>query len=350
MTKRSTTLVASAALLLVLVVVAALLPVPYVALLPGPTTDTLGEAGGKPLIAIGQRRTYGSAGNLNFTTVEVLGTPDRSLGLLTALRGWLDPSIAVVPTEVVYPPGETAAQARARNAEEMKVSQQSATTAALRALGYRVTTRVAVGAVLEGAPALGRLRAADVLLAVDGAPVRRLDDVGAGVRRHRPGEAVRFTVERAGKRQEVEVTTRAAPDGRAFVGITPREVARYPFPVTIQIDDVGGPSAGLMFALGIIDKLTPEDLTGGRFIAGTGTIDDAGRVGPIGGVGQKLIAAREAGATVFLTPAANCPAAAQGTPEGLRLVRVDDLDGALRALRALAAGRTDGPALPTCSA
>jgi PDZ domain-containing protein len=121
---------------------------------------------------------------------------------------------------------------------------------------------------------------------------------------------------------------------------------KYPITVKISVGDVGGPSAGLMFALGIYDKLTPGDLTGGRFIAGTGTIDPEGHVGPIGGIQQKMVAARDAGATVFLTPTKNCGDAVAAAPKGLRLVRVDTLHGALQALTALRTGQGPIPACP----
>lgn len=115
----------------------------------------------------------------------------------------------------------------------------------------------------------------------------------------------------------------------------------------IELADVGGPSAGLMFSLGLIDKLSPEDLTGGAFVAGTGTIDDAGTVGPIGGVTMKTIAARDAGAEFFLTPKDNCAAAAADKPGGLTLIEVADLQGALDALESIRTG--DTAALPQCA-
>jgi len=122
------------------------------------------------------------------------------------------------------------------------------------------------------------------------------------------------------------------------------ESYRFPFQVKISVGDIGGPSAGLMFALGIIDKLTPGNLTGGRFIAGTGEIAANGAVSPIGGIQQKMAGARAAGATIFLTPAANCPDTAGAVPQGLRLVKVSTLAGAMRDLKALSAGGS----VPSC--
>ncbi len=132
------------------------------------------------------------------------------------------------------------------------------------------------------------------------------------------------------------MTTSAAEDGRAIVGILTKDDADYPFSVEISLRDVGGPSAGLMFALGIVDKLTPGALTNGRHVAGTGTIDDAGAVGAIGGIPQKMIGAKDAGAKVFLVPEDNCAEAVKTAPEGLRLVKVTSLKTAVAALDALA--------------
>jgi PDZ domain-containing protein len=139
------------------------------------------------------------------------------------------------------------------------------------------------------------------------------------------------------------IRTKAAEDGRAIVGITTRDDADYPFTVEISLQDVGGPSAGLMFALGIVEKLTPGSLTDGAHVAGTGTIDDAGHVGAIGGITQKLIGARRAGATVFLVPPGNCAEALRNRPDGLRLVKARTLSSTVAALDRLREGRSGVP-------
>jgi PDZ domain-containing protein len=207
---------------------------------------------------------------------------------------------------------------------------------------------VAVSAVNARYPAHDKLLPGDVIISVDGQAV----DGGAALRKvitaHDPGDPVTFVVERAKKRVEVTVTTVKAPgkNGDTIVGITTRDAADYPFTVRIGLKDVGGPSAGLMFALGIVDKLTPGSLTGGAFVAGTGEIDDSGQVGPIGGITQKMIAAKRAGATVFLAPAGDCAEAVSTVPGGLKLVRVTSLTSALSSLDAL---RADPDAkVPTC--
>jgi PDZ domain-containing protein len=143
------------------------------------------------------------------------------------------------------------------------------------------------------------------------------------------------------------VQTVAGKEGQPVVGVLMQGSYKFPFDVDINVGDVGGPSAGLMFSLGILDKLTPGEITGGKRIAGTGTIDSAGQVGPIGGIAQKMVGARDSGATVFLTPADNCAEAVKAVPEGLRLVKADTLHDAVLALDAL---RTGKGAVPACDA
>ena len=212
-----------------------------------------------------------------------------------------------------------------------------------------------VGSVVKGSPAEGRLHAGDVIKAVDGGKVSQPADVAKLVTKHKPGQDVVFTVVPAkssgtagAATRTVTIRTEKADDGRAIVGIQAETAHTFPFRINIQLADVGGPSAGMMFTLGLIDKLTPTDLTGGRFVAGTGTIEDNGSVGPIGGIALKIIAARDAGAQYFLTPKDNCAEAAKDTPSGLRLVKVNSLNDALAALTDIRAGKAAD--LPRCSA
>lgn len=345
MSRRAVTLAVAGILVVLLSAVAALLPVPYVALSPGPTTNTLGSVGRTVLIRIDGRRTYPANGHLDLTTVSVLGGPRQRMDLVSALRGWLNHDIAIVPEETIYPKNESATEVEQQSAAEMKDSQENATTAALRQLGIQVDTRVVVDKLGPSSPSKGKLQPGDVIREVDGQQVLGGAALRALITRHKPGEPVQLAIDRGGRRLDVTVTTAKADDGRAIVGILTRDEATYPFTVQISLKDVGGPSAGLMFALGIVDKLTPGSLTGGAFIAGTGTIDDGGHVGEIGGIAQKMVGAREAGATVFLTPAGNCAEALRNAPKGLRLVKVDTLASAVSALDSLRAGR----AVPSCA-
>ncbi|MEE1938867.1 PDZ domain-containing protein [Streptomyces sp. TRM 70361] len=361
MPRRTATMLTSTLLLIAVLCAGALIRVPYAEMSPGPTVNTLGEHGGKPVLSIEGRRTYESSGHLNMTTVRVTGA-DYRMNLVEAVHGWLAEDSVVVPHETLYPDDKSAEEVREENAEEFSQSQESAKVAALRELGIPVGERVVVASVVKGAPAQGRLHAGDVITAVDGKPVERPDDVAALVTEHGPGEEVVFTVvpakraEEAEKKgeeltggREVTVTTTAAEDDqRAIVGIQAGLDHTFPFEIDIRLADVGGPSAGLMFALGIMDRLTREDLTGGEFVAGTGTIDGEGKVGPIGGVQMKTIAAREKGAEYFLTPEANCATAARSVPDGLTLVEVGTIDDALAALADIREGDTG--ALPRCAA
>ncbi len=332
MSRRTLTLLLSTLLTVTLVVGALLAPVPYVALGPGPTFNTLGDTGGTPVIDIVGRRVYPTPGHLDLTTVGV----QARLSLGEALVDWFDRDEAVVPREFVFPPGRSEDEVDAENDRAMTVSQDAATTAALTQLGIPVT--VEVGAVGADAPAQGRLQTGDVLTAVDGTPVQGPTQLRQLIGVRRPGEPVRVGYRRAGRPGEVEIVTAGIGDPpRPIIGVETRVV--YPFDVKIALRDVGGPSAGLMFALGIVDKLGPESLTEGRYIAGTGEITPEGGVRPIGGIQQKLLAARRKGAELFLVPAENCTDALAIAPEGLRLARVSSLADALAAL---AAQRTGG--------
>lgn len=344
MSRRALTLLLTSVLAVALVLVVAVVQVPYVALIPGPTYNTLGQDdAGKPVIAVSGRPTYPDNGHLNMTTIRVV-TP---LTLVEALRGWFRQDYAVVPRDVVYPPNETDAQVRLQDQAAFKDSQSSATAAALRYLGVKGTVRVLVGKVQQGAPAAGLVRVGDQIVSVDGQPVTDASRLRALIGTRTPGQPVRLSLRRAGRVVDVSVGTAAVTqkDGsvRAVIGVETQERTDFPVQVTISLGDIGGPSAGLMFALGIVDKLEPGSLTHGRFIAGTGTIDAQGAVGPIGGIQQKLIGARSQGATVFLVPAANCAEALSSPPSGLRLVKVTSLRDAVTELDNLGSGAATTP-------
>ncbi|HEV2372711.1 MAG TPA: PDZ domain-containing protein [Streptosporangiaceae bacterium] len=342
LSRRNLTLAVAGAGIVVSLLVATLLPVPYVILSPGPTLNTLGQQGPhhQPLIQIEGHHSYPAPGHLNLVTVSYQGGPGDPFNIFTALQAWLDPHDAVVPQAVLFPAGQTQQQVSTQNTKDMATSQQTATAAAFCQLGIKFTMQDTVVAVLKGYPAAGLLRSGDVITAVDGTPVTCRTGAGALIRAHPPGTPITLTVQRDGAAESLTVKT-ADVSGHAVVGIDVAESYRgFPFNVKINVGDIGGPSAGLMFALGIVDKLTGRNLTAGKFIAGTGELVSAdGTVGPIGGIQQKMAGARDAGATVFLTPAANCPDTAGAVPSGLRLVKVSSLAGAVSALQALASGR-----------
>lgn len=306
--------------------------VPYVALGPGPTVNTLGQADKHDVISVTGTEASKSAGQLRLVTVSV--TSD--LTLFEAVKGWVQHDYAVVPRELIYPPNQTEKQVDEQNAQEFKDSQSSAETAALRELGYPV--QVAVKEVKAGTPADGVLKVGDVITVVDGTQVTSADKLTELIRSKPAGAARTFGYTRAGVAGTVAITPRAE-EGNPRIGVTVEHQQPHPFQLKIDLDRIGGPSAGLMFTLGIIDKIKPEDLTGGKVIAGTGTIDNEGAVGPIGGIPQKLVAAKRDGAKVFLTPDRNCAEAVQNAVPGLPLARVATLDDALKALEDVRANR-----------
>lgn len=356
-------MLASTLMLIALLCAGVFIPVPYSEMSPGPTVNTLGEHDGEPVLQIAGHKTYPADGHLNMTTVRVTGA-DYRMNLVEAVYGWLAHDNKVVPHETLYPDGKTEEESTQENAEEFSQSQESAKVAALEALDVPVKSWVIVATVVKGSPSEGKLHAGDVIKAVDGKAVKEPADVAELVTEHKPGEDVVFTIvpaeEQAAaekeqrtpeKTEKVTITTTTSDDAgeeRAIVGISAGTDHTFPFSIDIKLADVGGPSAGLMFALGIYDKLTPGSLTGGAFVAGTGTIDDDGRVGPIGGIEMKTVGARDKGAEYFLTPADNCASAAKDTPEGLTLVKVDTIDDALGALADIRSG--DTAALPKCTA
>ena len=343
MSRRSLTLLLASVLALVLTAGAAKARVPYVALGPGPTYNTLAEVGGTPVLEIEGRQTFPTDGNLDLTTVSV----QPRLTLVQALQGWFDRDLAVVPREVVYPPDKTDDQVREENAAAMESSQSVATMAAARQLGLR-TTEVRVAELGDGSPAQGLLRAGDVLVSLDGTDVRDAADLRALIAERAVGDVVSVGYLRGGTPGTAEVTLGASSgddeEQRPVIGVvTEEEPVDLPFDVTINLEDVGGPSAGLMFALGILEKVGAPSLTDGRYIAGTGEITADGTVGPIGGISQKLIAAKREGAVAFLVPEANCAEAVTRPPPDLPLLEVGTLAEALSGLEALRRG--DEPAL-----
>lgn len=346
MSRRALTLLVASFLVLSLGIVGALMKVPYVVLSPGPTENTLGQVDKKPVITISGRQTYPTSGALSLVTVAYQGGPSSRIDLLTALRGWIDPDVAVVPEETIFPDTRSQKEVEEENTVEMTNSQDFATAAALSELKIPYRTVVSVVSTDTGRPAHGKLLKGDEVTAVDGKPAGGVESVAAAVKAVKPGTSLTFTVTRGKQQLEVAVPTVAGKDGTSVVGMAMQASYKFPFDVDINVGDVGGPSAGLIFSLGILDKLTPGELTGGMKIAGTGTIDPSGAVGPIGGIAQKMVGARKSGATVFLTPADNCAEALKSAPAGLRLVKAETLHETVAALDAL---RTGKGGVPSCT-
>ena len=344
MSRRSLTLAIAGLATVAAIAVAVLVPVPYVILTAGPTLNTLGkDSSGQPLIAVTGHATYPTSGHLNLVTISYQGGPGSNLNLFQALRAWLAPSEAVVPQSELFPPGQTAQETQAQDTEQMASSQELATAAAFTQLHIKYQTQVEVVSTAAGYPAAKSLKAGDVIEAVDGKPVAGETSLSSMITAHPVGSTVQLEVLRAGKTLTIPVASKAS-GGAAVIGVQVQEQYKFPFNVRITVGDIGGPSAGMMFALGIIDKLTPMNLTGGKFVAGTGEITAAGQVQPIGGIQQKMVGARNAGATVFLAPAGNCSDTRGAVPAGLRVVKVSTLSQAVSDLEAIKAGKT----VPSC--
>ena len=346
MSRRSLTLLIASVGTAVAIAVSVLVPVPYVILGPGPTLNTLGkDSAGRPLITISGHPSYPTNGHLNMVTVSYQGCQGNRFNIFTALVAWLNPHQAVVPESEICPAGQTQKQTQEQDTQEMTSSQQTATAAALTELHIPYSTQVVVVQPEKGFPAYGVLKAGDVITAVDGQPVTSQAGLSKLIYAHPAGSTLTLTITRDGQSHQVQVGTRQS-GGHPVMGVQITEEYKFPFQVTISVGDIGGPSAGMMFALGIIDKLTKMNLTAGRFIAGTGEIEASGKVDPIGGIQQKMIGARNAGATIFLTPAANCADTKGAVPAGLRLVKVSTLNQAVTYLEALKAGQPSS--VPSC--
>jgi PDZ domain-containing protein len=349
MTQRTTAGLVAVLLLGALVAWTVFRPLPFVTYEPGTTIDVLGETDGKEIIQVDGHKVYRDNGELRMTTVLV-STPGARLDLFTLMSDWLNPDDAVYPYESVYPPDLDQEQNREDGQVEMVTSQDAAAAAALRELGFDVSPVIEVTAVTEDSPAVGKLKVRDVLLKVGGTPVKSSQDILDAVTGAEQGEAIEFEVRRGGVDGKI-VRTSIAPrliDGDKRVGIRLGTGFELPFDVSVNIDDsIGGPSAGLMFSLAIYDTLTPGSLTRGQAVAGTGTIDEKGRVGPIGGIQQKIVGAREAGAQLFLVPPDNCADALQSDNGSMRLVKAVTMHAAAQAIKKWV--EDPDATLPTCS-
>jgi PDZ domain-containing protein len=333
--KRSTWASLLAVVLLVgLSVVAASRPVPYVTFSPSLTVNVLGKNGKQDIISVEGRRAYRDNGALRLTTVLPSG-PDRKVSIPEMVFAWIDPDRSVYPYDYIYGRGDTRESVRQQSAAQMASSQDNAIASALRALDIPFVTRVGVASVEKDGPADGKLVPGDVVVAVNGTKVKGVSQVAGRVRPLQVGSDVDFTVERDGKKRQVSLTTTSAPDDATASAVRVTiQAAGYKFPFDVDLklaENIGGPSAGLMFALGIYDVLTPGSMTKGKTIAGTGEIDGEGNVGAIGGIQQKLVGAESDGARLFLVPADNCAEALDGSYDAdkMRLVKVTTLDEAI---------------------
>ena len=318
-------------LLLALVIGSNWIPLPiFYAYLPGPVRDV------EERVEIGDAKTYSSEGKLYLTTVNV----DVDVTLREWIEAIFDPDRTIVLKDDVTGGGSLEDLQREQEIQ-MEESKQHAEEVALAALGIAEPTGkgARVSDTVKGAPADGVLRKGDVIVSVDGEKVATTCDVGRAVDAHEVGEDITFTVRRDKEVETVTMETARHPQGHSspYVGVYMEEID-YEFDPGFEVDfqtgKIAGPSAGLMFALALYDRLTPDDLTEGREIAGTGTVACDGGVGPIGGIEQKVAGAEALGAVIFLAPEGNA-AAAEEAADDIEVVSVSTFDDAVRYLEGL---------------
>ncbi len=326
----------------------AVLPTPYLIERPGPTFDVLGEVAGEQVIQINNQPSYESKGRLDVLTVSIVGRPERTPNWIEIALAWLDTTQKVVPVEALYPANRTSEEVRAESSAMMEVSQQDAIAAALAYLGYESPREIYIAEVTADSASSGKLVAADFVISVNDQKPNSIENLRELIGDWDEVLPLQVSVNRGGVVVTEEIRPTKDAEGNFRLGILVGYKYDFPVDVQLQLGEVGGPSGGMMFALGIIDRLTPGDLTGGLHVAGTGTIQQSGIVGPIGGVVQKLHGAKAAGATVFLAPAGNCSEIIGNEPAGLRVVKIEQLRDAVSALEKIAKNQ-DLASLPSCT-
>lgn len=315
-----------------------LVPVPFVTWRPGVAVDVLGATDGAPLVQVTGLETHEATGKLLLTTVSTTRA-DGSIGLPEALMAYFSSDSDTLPRDAIFPPGSTGEQVHEQGVAAMDTSKDNATVAALRAAGQQVTEMPVVETVSLSGPAKDKLEPGDLIESIDGEKATTRDDVATIVRNRPVGDPVVFKVLRGGNPQTISVVTVADGQSRPMVGITVGVGYRFAPEVHYNLDPgIVGPSAGLVFALAIYDKVTDGVLMGETVVAGTGGMDASGRVQAIGGIRSKMAAARKAGATVFVFPKANC-ADIGSAPTGMLAVPVASLKDAIATLKLLKEGQ-----------
>jgi PDZ domain-containing protein len=309
---------------------------------PGTPQNILGDA-----ISISGAETFPTKGKLSVTSVMVTN-PDSYLTGFDILYGWIASDQAVLPRAEIYPENQTAEQSNQQGAADMQESQVNATSAALSLLGYKSESKLIINTVNPNSNAFKQLLTGDQIISVDQKVLTSATQITDYLDSKKAGDVVKVKVIRSSSGStpiEVSVKLSKRDDGSAYIGVNIETKHNFPVNVKIKLDETGGPSGGLIFALGIVEKLQSEDLIRGRNIAGTGTITDTGDVGPIGGITEKIIGAKKAGVSIFIAPIDNCSDITH--PEllkGIKVVPVATLSEALAVLRA-----PDGAYFASCS-
>jgi len=325
---------------------ATLAPTPYLVEQPGPVYNVLSTIDGAPMITVRNRKSYPTSGSLNMLTVTLKGTSSRGASWLDVGLAKIDPSLAIVNITDIYPAGWNDAKLNQDADLMMLDSQANAKAAALNLLHIPYTSSIKVTQVSKSSPAGNILKAGDTLISVDGKVATGIDQLRTLVAATKGTKSLSLMIERDGSKKNVSITPKLI-QGEWRLGIYVQQVPTFPFKVDIQVGDVGGPSGGQILALAIYDKLTPGSLTGGKNIAGTGTVDPEGNIGPIGGIRQKMYGAFRAGIRYFLAPDTNCDEVVGHIPDGLNVFKVHTLQDSLKAVSAIKNGNVKD--LPVCT-
>lgn len=325
----------------------AAMPAPYVIERPGPVFNILGDKPDSSLISISGAKTYPADGKLNLMTVSMVGSPRQTPSWLELMTAWADPAQTIVPLEEAFPDGQTAQQNEVESQKMMAVSQQDAIAAALSGLGIDFGRQIYVELVSKSTPASGKLVAGDIVEAVNGIQADDIDALRSLIQESN-GSEITVTVRRDGKSLDVKLTPFKDDDGAYRMGVLTSYVYDFPIEVNIKVEDVGGPSGGLMFALAITELLGQDSLNHGLDISGTGTISPEGQVGPIGGIQQKMYAAVREGSKYFFAPSDNCSDVVGHIPTGLHVFKVSTLAEAKQILSKLGSG-VEPNSLPSCA-
>lgn len=350
--------VAAGSFILVVALIAAVFLVPVNAVIeaPGPTWNVLdnGSSSDQDVLKVSGTETYPTEGALRMTTVSVSGCPGYPVTTADLIAAWFSADKRIVDRNEVCPQDQSAEQVEETGKAQMTASQDSAVIAALVETGKAGAMHLTVTEVTEQQTST-EIQAGDVLETITPqggqttalASFSQLRELMTTIPE---GTRVTLGVRRGDQKASAALTTIAPQEGTtgSLLGLSLKISVDSPVEATFGLSDVGGPSAGMMFALGVVDEITPGSLTGGKDISGTGTIDMTGQVGPIGGIQQKMAGARESGSTFFLAPASNCNEVKGHEPKGMQVFAVNTLHEAVAATEAIASGNTSG--LATCSA
>ncbi|MFW0178235.1 PDZ domain-containing protein [Rothia sp. P7208] len=314
-------------------------PVNFVTEEPGPTFNTIGSYKDQQLIGIEGEKTYPVTGALDMTTVSVAGGPNTDISAVHVLSTWLMPDTLVLPSDLVYPHTLTREEVTEQNTVDMANSQEVAQAAALKYLGKPFKEKMTVARLTKDNPNSDLIKPGDVLISLNGQKIEHYEQI-AEILSRTGDKTLDAVIEREGKEEHLSLKPSYDEKNQKYIlGLFLGATYEFPFKVNYGLEEVGGPSAGMMFALGIIDELTEKNLTGGKHFAGTGTIDAQGHVGEIGGIAQKMVGARQSGATTFIAPEKNCGEVIGHIPDGLSVVAVSTLDEAVHAVEGIAAGK-----------